>query len=52
MELRELAEKCKERDINCDGCPYMEICGRLSEILEDMSPIGLVEMVDENHIID
>lgn len=52
MELRELAKKCQERNINCDGCPYKVICDNLQDMLEDASPVAIVEMVDENSIID
>ena len=51
MKIRELAEKCAERSINCDGFPCVDACEVLTEKLKDMSPIGLVDMVDENHII-
>lgn len=51
MEIRELAKKCKERNVECDNCPYVEECEQLTGILEDISPVGLINMVNENHKI-
>lgn len=51
MKIRELAEKCKERNIKCADCPYEETCENLTKKLKTISPIGLVDMVEENHII-
>ena len=51
MKIRELAEKCEARSIKCEGCPYEEACENLTEKLKTISPIGLVDMVEENHII-
>ena len=52
MRIRELAMKCKDREIDCDFCPYKEICDNLQEQLEDISPCGLVEMIDEDKSIN
>ena len=52
MRIKELAEKCKEVNIDCDVCTCKEECNLLQHNLEDMSPFGLVEMVEENHIVD
>ena len=51
MRIRELAMMCEDRDIDCDFCPYKEICDNLQEQLEDISPCGLVEMIDEDKSI-
>lgn len=51
MKIRELAMKCKDREIDCNFCPYEEICDNLQEQLEDISPCGLVEMIDEDKSI-
>ena len=48
MSIRELAMKCEDLEINCDFCPYEELCDNLQEQLEDISPCGLVEMIDED----
>ena len=47
MKIRELAMKCKDREIDCDFCPYKEICDNLQEQLEDISPCGSVGSMDE-----
>ena len=52
MRIRELAMKCKDREIDCDFCPYEKICDNLQEQLEDISPCGLVEMIDEDKSIN
>lgn len=52
MNLRELAKKCQERNINCDGCPYKEVCDNLQYMLEDASPVTIVELVDNNRVIE
>ena len=52
MRIRELAMMCEDRDIDCDFCPYKEICDNLQEQLEDISPCGLVEMIDEDKFIN
>ena len=51
MKIRELAMKCEDRDIDCNFCPYEEICNKLQEQLEDISPCGLIEMIDEDKSI-
>jgi hypothetical protein len=51
MTINELAEKCKQREINCTDCPYNEPCEKLTDELQDISPIGLVDMVKDNQII-
>ena len=51
MKIRELAMKCSDREINWYFCPYEEICDNLQEQLEDISPCGLVEMIDEDKSI-
>ena len=52
MRIRELAMRCKDRENDCDFCPYEKICDKLSEQLEDISPCGLVEILDEDRNID
>lgn len=52
MRIIELAMKCKDREIDCDFCPYEKICDNLQEQLEDISPCGLVEMIDEDKTIN
>ena len=47
MTIKELAEECK-KSVNCDECSCTKSCNILRDVLEDMSPMGLVEMVEEN----
>ena len=46
MTIKELGEKCKARDIDCKECPYEKACSKLPAILEDISPSGLLEILD------
>lgn len=47
MKLKDLAYKCKDREIDCDNCPYEDICSRLNDKLEDISPCGLLTILEE-----
>lgn len=46
MTLKELGEKCKERDIECGGCPYRKECEEMAVILEDISPCGILDVLE------
>ena len=49
MKIKELAEYCKSIDIDCENCKYHELCNqKLPWRLEDISPYGLVELVESN----
>ena len=48
MKIRELADYCKSIDINCDECMHKGKCDNMQNMLEDISPLGIVDMVDEN----
>ena len=49
MTIRELAQFCKERHVECDGCGYSDFCERmLPSELEDASPLRLVELLEED----
>lgn len=48
MTVKELAEKCKEREINCDDCFYKSECKKMNDILEDISPCGLLDILNKN----
>ena len=43
MKIRELADYCKSININCDECIHM---------LEDISTLGIVDMIDENEDVE
>lgn len=47
MKVKELAEKCKERNIECDDCPYLEECENFSDMLDDISPCGILTILDD-----
>lgn len=47
MKIRKLGEYCKSIDIDCDICEKQSECKELTEQLEDVSPYGLVELLDE-----
>lgn len=47
MTIKELAEKCKERKIGCEGCPYKKKCDEFSNFIEEISPAGLLDILEE-----
>ena len=51
MTIKELAEECK-KEVSCSNCSYTEHCNIVRDVLEDMSPMGLVEMVEKNLTIE
>lgn len=52
MKIRELADYCKSIDINCDECIHKKKCDNMQSMLKDISPLGIVDMVDENEDIE
>lgn len=51
MTIRELANICKERNIDCDDCPHINECNTLTNKLEEISPMRLIELIDNNEEI-
>ena len=51
MTIKELAEACKKA-VSCNECSCTKSCNILRDVLEDMSPMGLVEMVGKNLTIE
>jgi len=50
MTIRELAEKCKDRNEQCkecEGCPYTQECNAMSEY----TPSAIIELVENNEEI-
>ncbi len=45
MRLSELVKHCEEVHIDCNKCTCKENCENLAYDLEDISPIGIVELV-------
>lgn len=54
MCLRELGEYCDSINIDCDICEHKEKCNKFTEIIEDISPCGLLNLSRnmENQIVD
>ena len=46
--LQELAEYCKSIDIDCDKCEHKKECEDFQDRIEEISPFGMVEMVDND----
>ena len=51
MTIRELANTCKKNNIDCENCSHIDECKVLTNKLEDISPIGLIELIDNNEEI-
>ncbi len=52
MKIRELAEYCNSIVIDCDKCENKAQCEEMGNILQNISPIGLVAFVDGNIELD
>lgn len=48
MKIKELAKYCKSIEINCDICDHTSECERFTEKLEDISPYGAIELIEDN----
>ncbi len=48
MKLKDLAVYCKSIEINCDVCEHKSKCEEMQADLEDLSPYGVVKMVEDN----
>ena len=48
MKIRELAKYCESIDIDCDVCENKKECDDFQYRLEDISPFGVVGMIDNN----
>lgn len=48
MKLKDLADYCRSIEIDCDKCEHKDLCKHLQYLLEDISPCGVVRMVEEN----
>lgn len=45
MTVEELGRMCEDRMIDCCECPYERECKRFSEELEDISPYGILTIL-------
>ena len=50
MKVKELAEYCKSIEIDCYVCRYKEKCEKMTNILEEISPIGLIEFIENKDL--
>ena len=48
MKIRELAKYCESIDIDCDKCEHKKECQKLAYELDEISAIGVVELIDSN----
>lgn len=48
IKFLDLANECIAVDIDCDRCKYKKECAKMTEYLEDASPVAIVEMVQGN----
>lgn len=48
MNIRELGAYCKSTEVDCDKCEYTEECATFQGKLEDISPYGLIELLEKN----
>ena len=48
MKIKDMAVYCKSIEINCDICEHTEECRAMQADLEDLSPYGVVKMVENN----
>lgn len=52
IRINELAEYCKSISIDCSICEKKGACMGFEARIEDISPIGLVELVNGNQEIE
>lgn len=48
MKIKDMAVYCKSIEINCDICEHKRECEAMQSFLEDLSPYGVVKLVEEN----
>lgn len=48
MKIKDMAVYCKSIEINCDICEHKRECKAMQCFLEDLSPYGVVKLVEEN----
>ena len=46
MKFSELVKKCEEVQIDCDKCEAQKECAKFAEYMENLSPIGVKQMVE------
>lgn len=48
MKFSELVKKCEEVQIDCDKCEAQKECAKFAQYIDEMSPIGIKKMVEED----
>ena len=48
MKFSELVKKCEEVQIDCDKCEAQKECAKFAAFMEDMSPIGIKDLVEKD----
>lgn len=52
MTVRELAEECGKRNVDCKGCPYYgKECEIFQKELDGISPHGILEILDKDIVV-
>lgn len=51
IQIKELAKYCNSININCSICEKKDACDSFTNIMEDLSPIGVVGFVNSNEEI-
>jgi len=46
MKITELADYCKSIGIDCEECEHEDECKQLINKLEDISPFGLITLIE------
>lgn len=52
IRIKELAEYCNSINIDCSVCEKKGACMKFEARIEDISPMGLVELVNSNEEIN
>ena len=48
MKFSELVKKCEAANIDCDKCEAQKECAKFAALVDNMSPIGLKQLVEED----
>lgn len=48
MKFSEIVKTCESVKIDCDVCPCQKECHKVAQHLEEISPIGIRDMVEKD----
>lgn len=51
MKFSELVDYCKSIEVDCTKCEKADCCSYLSSRLENISPIGLMDFIEDDEEI-